>query len=540
MSKKKFKDLKSEDLEYISHVYYDEYITHREKMDILTKKFGGVSERTIRRWWREEMNLSDLPNKLPAQLQRAKERQIDKDVEILLVTSAQNKTGVNSKFLKNLEAYKDYLTKERGKKTTIVIAPSRYRNPTSPVEASNKRGEDWWVDEVDEYLHYGKIQFGDTLVSSESRVRPTVKNPLVGYEVLAKDNHLIIPHSTIHFKTLPRFKNSPLRIMSTTGFVTHKNFSDSKSGDIAFENMSFGFVIIEKKKDGSCYIPRNVKVTTEGDFTDINIEVKEEEITLVGASKGLVLGDIHTRVVDKDILEKTFYLCNRINPEKIVLHDILDGSSFNPHETKDTYIKRQKIIKGEHLVEDEVEEALDMINLIQEKTNSEVNIIISNHEVFLDRYLENNWKNDLHNSPAYLKYALIQQTTDLSDYGGIFGYLVKDRFKNNDKVKYINYGESLNISGYECGAHGDFGVNGARGHYKSFSKLNTKVIHGHQHSPILYMGVTVVGVTSLLNQYYNRRGLSSWAHAHSVIHTNGKNQLLVFGDDNQISGLLKL
>lgn len=538
--KKKFKELTSEELEYLRHIYYDEHITHREKMDILTKKFGGVSERSIRRWWREEMNLTESFGNLPKQLQKAREKQIDKDVEILLVTAAQNKTGVHKEFLENLEAYKDYLTNKRGKKTAIVIAPSRYRNPSSPAETNTSRDSDWWVDEVEEYLHYGKIQFGDTLISSESRVRPTAKEPLTGYEVLAKDNHLIIPHSTIQFKTLPRFKNNPLRIMSSTGFITRKNFSDSKAGDIGFENFSFGCVIIEKKKDGTCYIPRNIKVTADGDFIDINIKVEKGKVSVIDSSDGIVLGDIHTRVVDRNILDKTLSLCSRISPEKIVLHDVLDGGSFNPHEVKDTFIQRQKIIRNEHLVEEEVNEALNLIEYIQKKTNAEVNIVISNHDVFLDRYIENNWKNDLHNSPAYLKYALIQQTTDLTKYGGIFGYLVNEKFKENNKVNYINYGESLNISGYECGVHGDFGVNGAKASHKSFSKLNTKVIYGHSHSPMSYLGVTVVGVTSKLNQYYNRRGLSSWAHAHSVIHSNGKNQLLVFGDDNQISGLIKL
>jgi len=104
-------------------------------------------------------------------------------------------------------------------------------------------------------------------------------------------------------------------------------------------------------------------------------------------------------------------------------------------------------------------------------------------------------------------------------------------------VRYINYGESLDICGYESGSHGDFGANGAKGSYKTFSRLNTKMIHGHGHSPVIHNGVTMVGVTCKLDQYYNRRGLSSWAYAHSVIHNNGKNQLLVFNDDLSLSVL---
>ena len=95
-------------------------------------------------------------------------------------------------------------------------------------------------------------------------------------------------------------------------------------------------------------------------------------------------------------------------------------------------------------------------------TGTKVNVIISNHDIFLDRHVnDGNWKKDLHNSPAYLEMALIQQTVDLRQYGSIFGYMLYTQF--GDDVKYINFGESLDIGGYECAMHGDHGANGARG-----------------------------------------------------------------------------
>lgn len=539
MAKTKFKDLTPEDIEYLKHIYYERELKHKEKLRILTKKYG-VSGRSIRRWWGEELNLTarGFIYDLPFQLNKAKDREIERGTDIVLFTSAQNKTGVHLEFLNNLEAYRDFLI-SKGHKTQIVIAPARYRNPTSPVEAEKKKTEEWWRDEVDEYLHYGKREFGDTIISSESRVRPTAKNPLTGFEVMAKDNHLVLPHSKIHFQTLPRFKDNPLRVMSTTGFITYRNYSDSKAGDIAFEHHSYGFVIIEKKKDGICHIPRNVKVTSEGEFIDIIFSVKNGKVSEIDATKGFVWGDIHTRMIDNEILEKTIKLCNILKPEKQILHDVFDGATCNPHEKKDMFIQRQKIVKGQYSVEEEVEESLDMIKYISNSVGAETYVTVSNHDIFLDRMInDDNWKRDLHNSPAYLEYARIQQTIDLTEFGGVYGYLVASKL--GDKVKYLNYGESLKIGSYECAAHGDFGINGAKGSFKSFAKLNGKIIHAHSHSPVIFNGVTVVGITCMLQQYYNRRGLSSWAHAHSTIHPNSKNQLLVFGDDKQISSLLPL
>lgn len=531
---KRFEDLSKEEIEYIIFVY-NEDMEHKEKMEILTKKFGK-SERTIRRWWKNKLNLSERYSTLPRQIQDAQKRVIKQDTDIILFTAAQNKTGVNTKFLKNLLAYSEYLETNFNKKVEIVIAPSRYRNPTSPTEESKQKGEQWWVDEVLPYLHYGKVQFGDTIISSNTRIRPTAKEPLTGYEVLAKDSNLVIPHSKIHFRTLPRFKNNPLRSMSTTGFITNKNYSDSRAGETAWEHHSYGFVIVEKKKDGICHIPRNVKVKQDGGFIDIIYNVENGEVNKIKKSEGFVWGDIHASEINPDVFQKTLDLYDILKPKKTVLHDVLDSSTMNPHETKDMYIQKRKIVENRYMIDAEIEHSFETIKQIK-ATGSKVYISLSNHDNFLDRHInDGNWKNDLHNSHNYLKYALIQQTEDLEEYGNIYGYLLFERF--GKKVKYLKYGDSLSIEGYECALHGDNGTNGSRGSYKQFSRLNTKMISAHSHSPVLHNGVTVVGVTCNLRQYYTRKGLSSWAYAHSVIHPNGKNQLLVMGDDLMISDLI--
>lgn len=529
----KFKELLEEDIEYIKFIYYED-MKHKEKMEILTKKFDVIG-RTIRRWWKEELNLSEHPSSLPTQIKEAQKRELNKDTNIVFVTSAQNKTGVNNKFLNNLEAYADYL-ENLGNKVEIIIAPTRYRNPTSPTETKGQKTEQWWVDEVIPYLHYGKLQFGDTLISTDSRIRPTAKEPLLGYEVLAKDNNLILPHSKIHFKTLPRFKNDPLRVMCTTGYLSNKNYSDSKAGETAWEHHSYGFVVIEKKNDGVCHIPRNVKVKDDGSFIDITNSVKDETVTKIENSEGLVLGDIHASEVNTDILQETFVLMENLKPKKTILHDLFDGSTVNPHEVKDMYIQRKKIRENRFLIDEEVKQSFDVVRAIQPYTDK-IYVSLSNHDVFLDRLInDGNWKKDLHNSPSYLKYALIQQTENLEEYGTIYGYLLHKEF--DGEVTYLTYGDSLKIKGYECALHGDHGTNGSRGSYRQFSRLNTKMIHGHQHSPVLHNNVTCVGVTCRINQYYTRKGLSSWAYAHSVVHENGKNQLLVFDDSGKVSSLI--
>lgn len=533
MTKTTFKDLTPENIEYIKHVYYQEML-HVEKMEILSKKFN-VAERTIRGWW-QKLDLKKLSTDLPYQLQKALERTLNKNTKVVLVTTAQNKTSVNNDFLNNLVAYKDYITNQLGKETEIVIIPSRYRNPTNNIEDEKTKTSDWWEDSLDDYLFYGKVNFGNTLISCDSHISPTAKDPLNGYEILASDNHLVLGHSKVHWKTLPRFRDAPLRTMCTTGYITSKNYSKSKAGSVAHENHCYGFVVLELKDNESCYIPRNVKVKSDGSFIDITNSVSNSKVSKIEESLGFIYGDFHARQINRDFLEETKKIVSLLNPKKSVIHDALDSSTMNHHEAKDMFLQRQKIVQGKHLIDEEIEECLDLLAEIKDCCG-EVYVIESNHDLFLDKHInEVSWKRDLHNSPAYLKLALIQQTIDLTEYGNVFGYLINQRF--NGDIKYVKMGDSLYIGDYQCGQHNDYGANGSKGSTKGFGRMNLKLIGGHAHSPMLFNNVTTVGVTANLKQWYNRKGLSSWAYAHSVVHPNGKNQLLVFGDDYTLSGLI--
>lgn len=527
--KKAFKDLTDADVEYIKSIYYTE-LSHNEKIEILSDKFKVVG-RTIRYWWQKlELGVTNVFG-LPDALIEARKRELPEDLDILMVTSAQNKTVINGPMLKNMKAYCEFLEKKLSVKCGILVIPARYRNPTSPTESAGQRADEWWDHHVDELLYYNKIMFGDALISADSRVVPTANMPLTGYESLADENHLVLGHPRLHLTTLPRFKGEKLRIMTTTGFLTVKNYSRSKAGDKGFAHHAYGFVMLEKKDEDTCYAPRPVKVNRDGTFTDVFYHVKDQEVSLIEKSLGYIYGDIHHREINKGKMLMSNTLAKFLNPEKIVFHDLFDGATVNPHESDDLFIRKLKIRNGLNLIDEEVEDALDFLDEIKNTLKGEIFVVQSNHDDFLDRHINKfNWKNDLHNSEAYLKYAVIQQSVDLTKHGNILGYLIYDKF--GGEIKYLKNCDPLRISNYQCGHHGDYGVNGARGNITSFKKLNTKMIHGHGHSPTMLDGVTMVGVSCNLWQYYNSNGMSSWAYADSIIHESGNNQLIIFDEDN--------
>lgn len=510
-------------------------------MEILTNKFG-VEGRTIRSWWLGKLDLQKINSKLPPQLVEARDRNLPKETKILLVTSAQNETPINRKQLTSMLNYQKFLTDKLNKKTEIAVIPVRYRNPTTPTEDQNKKKDMWWVDEIRNHIYYQKLQFGDTTIAADTHISPTAKMPLTGLDALGDDGHLILGAFRIHFKTQARLRNTPLRTMSTTGSITRKNYSRSKAGDTASIHHSYGFSIIELKDDDTCHIPRNIYVTDDGEFTDLCYKVTPSGVTKNDSTEAIIWGDIHNEVIDNNIYKKTKKLCKLLKPKKHILHDLLDGGRFNPHERKDVFVLRRKIKSGKYLIEEEVNEALNFPKqLIKECGGREVFIIQSNHDEFLDRHITDmNWKNDLHNSPAYLKYAMIQQNVDLEKYGNIFGYLINKKYskKKKKKIKYLKYGDLLTVKGFNLAMHGDHGTNGSRGSITQYKRLNFKMIHGHNHSPIIMDGVTSVGLTGKVHQYYTRKGVSTHAYAHCLIHKNGKRQLLVFDDNGEISDLI--
>ena len=525
----RYKELTDEDLLLLKEFYHSP-ISHKEKVDYLSDRYG-VDERTIRRWWQERMGLTSMITESP-QLVKARERYIDAKADVVIVVTAQEKTPVHKDFLSNILAYKSYLETKKGKTVEIVAIPLHYRNPTSIAESQNSLS--WWDKKVEDYLFYGRLTFYDTVIWADNRLNPTVQNPLSGREGFASTNHLILGHPRIHFLPLPRFNGKPFRVMATTGALTHRHYSKSSVGDKALLHHSYGFVILEKKDEYSCYIPRNVKAKDDGSFIDIKYKVKGGEVHIIDMCEGIMIGDLHYRDIDKGKMDATYALIKQVKPKRVIFQDVIDGSTFNHHEQHDLYRQKRRIRQGKYEIDVEVQEVLEFLKHFAKNFKGDVYVLQSNHDEFLEKHINGiNWKHDLHNSEAYLKYALLQQTADLDEHGTIIGYLINDLGIPN--LKYIKESDSLNINGYEQ-VHGHLGANGARGNPQTFRRLNHKTMSGHSHCPIILDGSTVVGTSSKLNLPYVK-GLSSWMHADSLIFET-KNQLICYDYDYKISSLI--
>jgi len=164
----------------------------------------------------------------------------------------------------------------------------------------------------------------------------------------------------------------------------------------------------------------------------------------------------------------------------------------------------------------------------------EVVVVKSNHDQFLERYLqEGKYVNDPQNHRLSLTLAL--QFLDRNDP---LKFAINNICLKNDivttKVKWLAIDDDYRVEGIQCGAHGHLGANGAKGSIEAMESAYGNSVSGHSHTPQILRGAWCVGTSSLLKLEYNR-GASSWLHSSCLIYPGGSRQLI-----NCIDGRWKL
>lgn len=519
----KFKDLTSEQIHYIHAVYQNKSLSWDSRMSLLTS-YLGKSERTVRKWlvtlgFKEKFVATE-----PEQYVKAQHKAHNSDKKRFIVTWAQNNTPVHKGFLKNIESYANYIDAD------IHVIAGRYKNPTS-VWTEKQETDEYWPNEVLPYLDANRHDIHKYVsILSDIKIQPTAANPMIGMQALSGINTCIFGAPKVQMEMIPVLQGNKPKMMVTTGSVTKKNYTDSRSGKIGDFHHTFGFVVIEIKDDETFFIRQVTANDKTGNFTDLCHEVKNGEVTQIDSISAIILGDLHFGHHDQEVLKSTFDFINKITPKNVVLHDVFDGNSINHHDMSDPFIQYGKEVQGTNDLEKEIDNML--INLVPFEKFNNVVIVRSNHDDFLDRWLKNeDWKKQptLKNSRLYMKFSDIllgQYADNPNSVGGVIPYLINKVFP---KFITLNRGSSFRVKGWELGQHGDIGANGSRGSLLQFRKLNTKIVVGHYHSPGRKDGALAVGTSTKLRIGYNQ-GPSSWLQSHVIIHNDGRAQHISFID----------
>lgn len=442
-----------------------------------------------------------------------------------VVTSAQNATPVHNGFHTLLQ-YCEHNNAE------LVIIPLRYKNPTS-IWTQKQEKNDWFAKEVTPYLCDSRFQINKNLVVlGDVKTQPTAVDPLSGFDSISRDQSAIFGHTTIALKTVPVVTGSYPKIICTTGAITQRNYTDTKTGKKGEFNHAIGATVIDVKDDHVFHM-RQINITNDGRFVDL-LQYWKPDGLHDPARPAAVLADWHDWANDPLVELATFTgkksIKRKLNPWCFVWHDALDFYSRNHHHNGNPFINLAKHLAGADNVRHEVERLFEKI----ERLSGDVMNIFpySNHPDALRRWIaQADWKADPRNAEFYLETALAMvKSTAMAGHKSTtvdpFAYWGKKLLQNPGRFKFLKPDESCDINGIKVDMHGHLGPNGSRGSAKAFAKLGVKTITGHAHGPFILQGAYGVGTSSVYDQEYVA-GPSSWLQTHCLIYPDtGKRTLI--------------
>lgn len=452
------------------------------------------------------------------------------EVKRYILTSAQNGTKVHEGFFRNLEAYAEHLDAE------ILISGYTYNKS---LFEDHSKTENRYAECVEQYLTNDRYELGPNVVfCGEMNILPTAVNPLSGFETYTREKWGIFPHAKVQQQSIATMKDSPAKMILTTGTVTLPNYIQKKDGIKAEFHHVFGAALVEVCSDGAFFVRHLLGDKKDGSFFDLTTHVYEGQIFEGVNVLAVTWGDIHLEKLDLECAGASFgfgqnnsenSLLDYLNPKFQFIHDLIDFKNRNHHNIKDSHFLFEQYVNGEEKISDTIKNAAGFLDFIW-RDETETYVIESNHDLALLKWLKTaDYRLDQANAIFFLEAQLaVYQAIDHGvENFSIFQYLVSD-YMNKEAV-FLLEDDSFIIApehgGIECAMHGHLGANGAKGHAKQFSKMGPKANVAHTHSAGIFDGIYTAGVTGNLDMGYNK-GLSSWSHTHIVTYENGKRTLL--------------
>lgn len=503
---------------------------------------GGTSAEGIQRWMHSEIKgqrkLCFWHGTRPVGIDTAESAGVDQKATKALaarvrqankarfvITSAQNATPVNKAFLASLLGY----CKARG--AQLLVIPYRYKNPTS-MWSKEAENDDWWAAEITAFLIDQRVDLNPNLVLlADIKTQPTAGSPLQGFEGLTGAKSAVVGHPKLELVTVPTPQSKMAKILTTTGAVTEKNYIPAKAGKKAEHHHTFGACVVEV--DGKRFHMRQINAMRDGSFCDLDAEYSGGKVQARNA-EALVMGDSHVEFIDPQVADATFKgrhsIVHALRPKYLVWHDVHDFYSRNHHHRGEVFVNYVKHHTGRDNVEKWLDHTFAFIDKVTPSWCKNV-FVPSNHPDALARWVkETDPRSDLENIMFWAETVkALCAGAQWTDTGATtvdpFVYWAKKKLKTAAQTVFLGRNDSFTIKDIEVGYHGDAGPNGARGTRKAFTRIGTKTVIGHSHSPGIKDGVYQVGTSSRLGLEY-QRGPSSWLHTHCVIYANGKRSLI--------------
>ena len=369
----------------------------------------------------------------------------------------------------------------------------------------------------------GNLKLNDKLSVSDMTVPPQNVDPATGRDrFVQKENSMIYAHPKQRLKAIPKSNRKLPRLLMTTGVVTTPNYNESNHrGDAAARDHTYGAVIVEVL-DRRTYHVRHIRAQANGKFVDMGIKFDGKK-TSIAKTEALVLGDLHCGDTDERVMSANYEMMDYFEPKRLFIHDLMSGHSFNPHEKDKLMTRARDFEEGRLNLERELYGSYEAIVDIGEAMGKgEVNIVASNHDYFLDRYLNDG---EFIQEPWNLKIAskLMAKKIDGENPVEVGIRMMGDLPSN---VRFLKLEDDYKVWGYQLASHGHKGMSGARGSVRSREVAHGKSITGHTHAPEILRDTYIVGTSTDLDLDYTKGEASAWMAANAVLSEGGFVQLL--------------
>ena len=448
-----------------------------------------------------------------------------------LVVALQNATPVHPEF------WQIILNKARRDKRQIFVVPLRYKNPTSVWSGSQKNAEHW-ATECAPYMWSRRLPFnGNLTLMADIPTQPTAVTPLDGFDAVSGPQSAIYAHTKLQSLIVPVPAGKMGKLMTTTGAVSQPNYTLTKRGKISAFHHSLSALLVDL--DGDTFHCRQFHYSsTHESATDGAMGLTYHpngKVSKAPRPKALGCGDIHVDYIDPQVWDATETLIDSVNPECIVLPDLLDSYAVNPHHRDNPMINAAKYDAGRHDIKAETRRAIVWTNKNAERWKDSMWVVqASNHNDMLSRWIlrDFNWRTDHENSAFGLETALhmrrnAKMTPKGAEYPDPLHYWFRSEAAGGlrKNVRLLDLDESFAPGGIEHGMHGDIGANGAKGSPRTFAHMGTKSVTFHTHRDYIYEGNYGAGTKTLLRLEYNH-GANGWSNADVLTQWDSKRQII--------------
>lgn len=434
-----------------------------------------------------------------------------------VVTTAVNGCEVHPRFLASIKNY----CKQNDASLLILVAsdPAASRDKEWGTISSKLKDETIVIEDT----RLNSNVFLSTIKLSAKHIDPTTGLGRIGQ----RNGTFIYASPKQRLKAVPVSNSTLPHFMMTTGAITVGNYKSDmymsqRTAYIAEHDHVLGAIVVEIVDDKRYHF-RQIQSDSKGAFYDLGVRYTPSECVKV-QPEAFVLGDWHAGETDPGAKKAWFDVSKLTKPKRILLHDAFDGISINHHERNYKLLKAKRAENNQLSLQNELSILSSDIQEIAELTD-EVIVVKSNHDQFLERYLqEAKYVDDPQNHRIALQLAL--QVLDGNDpLKHAVNQVLDSDLKTKSKVRWLSIDNDYRIEGIQCGAHGHLGANGSRGSIEAMETAYGSSVTGHSHTPQILRGAWCVGTSSYLKLDYNK-GASSWLHSSCLIYPGGSRQLI--------------